>query len=87
LRVAVFVDGCFWHLCPQHGRIPGGKNAAYWKKKLVGNRDRDKLNTRALRGADWIVVRIWEHTPVDEAVSKICSAVKIARRRVRLPVD
>ena len=60
-RVAVFVDGCFWHGCPQHGRSPGS-NAAYWLPKLARNRARDRLNTRELRRRGWRVIRLWEHS-------------------------
>ena len=60
LRVAVFVDGCFWHLCPKHSSIPAN-NRGYWKKKLSANRARDRLVTRTLRGQGWRVLRIWEH--------------------------
>jgi DNA mismatch endonuclease (patch repair protein) len=59
-RLAVFVDGCFWHGCPKHGTKPKG-NAAFWKKKFTRNQARDRLVTRALRRANWRVLRIWEH--------------------------
>ena len=59
-RLAVFVDGCFWHGCPRHGTKPKG-NAAFWKKKLERNRARDREVNRALRRAGWRVMRIWEH--------------------------
>lgn len=59
-RLAVFVDGCFWHGCPKHATKPKN-NAAFWLKKLAGNRVRDRLVTRTLRKQDWTVVRIWEH--------------------------
>ena len=59
-RVAVFVDGCFWHGCPKHGTMPAG-NRAFWKAKLARNAERDTLVTRALRKAGWTVLRIWEH--------------------------
>lgn len=59
-RVAVFVDGCFWHGCPRHGTQPRG-NAAFWRRKLAGNRERDRRVTRTLRRLGWRVVRIWEH--------------------------
>lgn len=58
-RVAVFVDGCFWHGCPRHCRMPRG-NAAYWRKKIRGNKARDARVTRALKRAGWKVLRIWE---------------------------
>ncbi len=59
-RVAVFVDGCFWHGCPRHGTMPVG-NRAFWKAKLGRNTERDTQVTRALRKAGWKVLRIWEH--------------------------
>ena len=59
-RVAVFVDGCFWHGCPKHGTMPAG-NRAFWKAKLARNTERDTLVTRSLRKAGWTVLRVWEH--------------------------
>ena len=60
LRLAVFVDGCFWHGCPLHATGPR-TNSEFWRKKLAGNKARDRLVTRRLRQAGWNVVRIWEH--------------------------
>lgn len=62
-RVAVFVDGCFWHGCPKHANMPAN-NRQFWKKKLTGNKRRDKVVNRALRKAGWKVIRIWEHALV-----------------------
>ena len=59
-RVAVFVDGCFWHGCPRHYNAPAS-HAAFWRRKLVANRTRDRLVTRTLTRAGWKVLRIWEH--------------------------
>ena len=59
-RVAVLVDGCFWHGCPRHYTAPAG-HAAFWRRKLVANRTRDRLVTRTLTRAGWKVIRIWEH--------------------------
>lgn len=59
-RVAVFVDGCFWHGCPKHSKVPAS-NHAFWQKKLSGNQARDRLVTRRLRKEGWRVVRVWEH--------------------------
>lgn len=59
-RVIVFVDGCFWHGCPKHLRMPAS-NRAYWEKKIAANRARDRLNTKQLRRAGWKVIRVWEH--------------------------
>lgn len=75
LKLAVFVDGCFWHLCPNHGRIPGGKNAAYWKTKLEGNRARDHQNTERLQNGGWTVIRIWEHVDIETAAGRIAAAL------------
>lgn len=60
LRVAVFVDGCFWHGCPKHGTQPK-TNAAFWRDKIVTNKARDRRVNRLLRKRGWIVVRVWEH--------------------------
>src|SRR5471030_3001623 len=61
LKLAVFVDGCFWHGCPKHGTQPKG-NAAFWKNKFARNIARDILVTKTLRRSGWRVLRIWEHT-------------------------
>ncbi|MEO6335967.1 MAG: very short patch repair endonuclease [Verrucomicrobiota bacterium] len=60
LKLAVFVDGCFWHCCPKHSNVPVG-NRAFWERKLRSNRARDLLVTRTLRARGWRVMRIWEH--------------------------
>lgn len=60
LRVAVFIDGCFWHGCPLHGTKPAN-NRAFWRRKLARNRARDRLVDRLLRAQGWRVVRVWEH--------------------------
>lgn len=59
-RVAVFVDGCFWHGCPQHCKVPES-NGDFWAAKLQANRDRDRHVDRALRKRMWSVLRVWEH--------------------------
>ena len=59
-RLAVFVDGCFWHACPKHSNIPAS-NRAFWKQKLAANQFRDRQVNRTLRKNGWRVVRIWEH--------------------------
>ena len=60
LKLALFVDGCFWHGCPKHGTKPKG-NAAFWRRKFSRNIARDRLVTRTLRRSGWRVLRIWEH--------------------------
>ena len=59
-RVVVFVDGCFWHSCPQHSTMPKN-NREFWKKKLGANKIRDKFVTKELKNKGWIVIRVWEH--------------------------
>ena len=59
-RTAIFVDGCFWHGCPKHATWPAHR-AAWWRRKIEGNKTRDRLVNRMLRRAGWRVVRIWEH--------------------------
>lgn len=59
-RLAVFIDGCFWHGCPRCYRMPED-NRRYWRLKVASNRDRDRRRTRELRSSGWRVLRIWEH--------------------------
>jgi len=61
-KVALFVDGCFWHGCPKpkHSNMPRN-NQEFWAKKLQGNKDRDRFVSRELRKMGWSVVRVWEH--------------------------
>lgn len=73
-RVAVFVDGCFWHACPEHGSAPKS-NEWYWSPKLARNVERDRAADAALEHAGWTVVRLWEHVPLAEAVALVVSAV------------
>jgi DNA mismatch endonuclease (patch repair protein) len=73
-RVAVFVDGCFWHACPEHGRAPR-VNESYWAPKLRRTVERDARATTLLREAGWRVVRIWEHEELHDAVSAVTGAV------------
>lgn len=65
-RVAVFVDSCYWHGCPDHVRHPKTRKA-YWKAKIAGNSARDQRVSRALRREGWAVLRIWEHDLADAA--------------------
>src|SRR5579871_1471893 len=59
-RLAVFVDGCFWHGCPYHGHNPQS-NRSYWIPKLQRNKERDRAVTKHLRKSGWRVLRIWAH--------------------------
>lgn len=73
-KVAVFIDGCFWHGCPEHGTSPKA-NADYWAPKLERNKARDEETTIALQEAGWLVIRIWEHEPPERAAESIVEAV------------
>jgi DNA mismatch endonuclease (patch repair protein) len=74
-RVAVFVDGCYWHGCPDHFKPPR-TNAAYWSPKIARNRARDQLVDGILAGRGWISLRIWEHEPVPVALNRVLAAVR-----------
>lgn len=73
-KVAVFVDGCFWHGCPEHGTQPKN-NAAWWAEKIAGNVQRDRDTDRRLAEAGWHVVRVWEHEPPAQAAQRIADLV------------
>ena len=73
-KVAVFVDGCFWHACPDHGSKPAN-NTWYWGPKLQRNVERDRVADAALSAAGWDVVRVWEHEPLDAAVTAVLAAL------------
>ncbi len=74
-RVAVFVDGCFWHGCTEHYRA-STKNTAFWEEKLVTNRSRDAQTNEALATEGWTVIRVWEHEDVSGAADRIETAVR-----------
>jgi DNA mismatch endonuclease (patch repair protein) len=73
-RVAVFVDGCFWHACPRHVTWPRA-NGEWWRSKLLANRTRDRRTSAQLRREGWTVVRIWEHETVDRALKRVCTVL------------
>lgn len=73
-RLAVFVDGCFWHGCPEHATRPRS-NAAWWRAKLDRNIERDRETTTILEGAGWRVLRIWEHVPPNQAAELVLEAM------------
>ena len=81
-RVAVFVDGCFWHGCSKHCRMPKS-NRAYWSAKIGSNRTRDRAVTRALMRQGWVVVRSWEHDlrSPDLCMQRISAGISTHRRR------
>ena len=77
-RVAVYVDGCFWHSCPTHASIPR-TNREWWIAKLNRNRERDRETSQALRDEGWEVIRIWEHENPREAADRIERVVRARR--------
>ena len=73
-KVAVFVDGCFWHSCPEHGTLPTA-NRPWWKQKLARNVLRDAETNRLLQAAGWRVVRVWEHEDAGSAADRVRGAL------------
>lgn len=82
MRVALFIDGCFWHGCPQHGTRPR-VNSTYWEAKLTRNRARDERVNAALRSEGWHVIRAWEHEEAAEVVKRVAAAVTALGRARR----
>ena len=78
-RVAVFVDGCFWHACPDHGQVPRA-NQPYWTAKLEANKERDRTDTLTLQSNGWNVLRIWEHEQTSYALEAVLQAVENVAR-------
>jgi DNA mismatch endonuclease, patch repair protein len=76
-RVAVFVDGCFWHGCPEHGSWPK-QNANWWREKIEANQRRDRDTDARLNAAGWTVVRVWEHDDPTQAAERITEIVRQA---------
>jgi DNA mismatch endonuclease (patch repair protein) len=74
-KVAVFVDGCFWHGCPEHGTWPRN-NAEFWRRKIEGNVERDRDTDARLEADGWTVVRVWEHEAPADAAARIAAAVE-----------
>lgn len=80
LRVAVFIDGCFWHGCPKHATWPK-QNAEFWRAKILANQERDRDTDARLLADGWEVVRVWAHETPCEAASRIANVVR--RRRAK----
>lgn len=74
-KIAVFVDGCFWHGCPEHGRRPT-INPQYWNPKIEGNINRDRRHSDMLVESGWKVIRIWEHEDIDVALDKVIAGMQ-----------
>ncbi len=81
-RVAVFVDGCFWHGCPEHHTVAKA-NAEYWEEKVRRNRERDADTDALLRSEGWMVVRLWEHQDVTDAANQVEAAVRVRQSSLR----
>lgn len=81
-RVAVYVDGCFWHRCPTHATTPK-TNREWWEEKLSANVERDRDTDTQLTAAGWEVVRVWEHEDPATAASRVAAAVAARRSRRR----
>jgi DNA mismatch endonuclease (patch repair protein) len=77
-KVAVFVDGCFWHGCPEHGTWPK-RNGEFWRTKIETNRSRDADTDQVLAEAGWLAVRVWEHEAPGTAAARVREAV-VGRR-------
>jgi DNA mismatch endonuclease, patch repair protein len=74
-RVAVFIDGCFWHGCPEHFNTPR-TNRPYWASKIARNQTRDALVDATLQHEGWRVLRFWEHQPADSVADRIAATVR-----------
>ncbi|MFI5648363.1 very short patch repair endonuclease [Kitasatospora sp. NPDC051705] len=77
-KVAVFVDGCYWHFCPEHRSVPA-TNRDFWVEKLEKNRARDAETVRLLQEQGWTVLRFWEHVSAEEAAHEVIEQVARAR--------
>jgi DNA mismatch endonuclease (patch repair protein) len=74
-KVAVMVDGCFWHGCPEHGTHPRS-NSEWWRAKLSANAARDADTNRVLGALGWLVIRVWEHQPAESAADLVEAALQ-----------
>jgi DNA mismatch endonuclease (patch repair protein) len=78
VKVAVFVDGCFWHGCPRHGSWPKA-NSDWWRAKIEANRTRDAAIATTLRAAGWTVLRVWEHEDAKAAAARVADVLRTKR--------
>lgn len=86
LRLAVFIDGCFWHGCPEHATRPKA-NEAWWAEKLDGNMLRDRRTDRELTHRGWTVLRFWEHEDPSSVADVICAALTELRAITKRPAQ
>lgn len=75
-RIAIFIDGCFWHGCPKHGTWPKA-NAEFWRAKIERNKERDIDTNKKLRAAGWKVVRVWEHENMVKVAKRISKLLEV----------
>lgn len=75
-KIVVFVDGCFWHGCPEHATVPKN-NAEWWRQKLDANIERDRRSRAALRALGWTVIVVWEHESAEVASKRIAVALDL----------
>jgi DNA mismatch endonuclease (patch repair protein) len=89
IKLAIFVDGCFWHQCKDHSNVPAN-NREFWERKLAGNVKRDRLVVRTLRARGWRVMRVWEHElswrNERRLVGRVRRAMERATRVTLMPV-
>jgi DNA mismatch endonuclease, patch repair protein len=86
IKVAVFLDGCFWHGCPEH-HTTAKTNAEFWAEKVRRNRERDLETDAKLAGEGWTVLRVWEHVPTAEAADLVAETLRARRAGVVLQTD
>ena len=82
-RIAVFVDGCFWHGCADHGTLPKKTHRAWWSNKILTNRQRDSDTDLRLKELGWEVLRIWEHEDKTHAAHRIALRVRKREKKAR----
>lgn len=78
-KLAVFIDGCYWHGCPEH-YVPPKTNPGYWSDKVARNMARDRNTDEQLKAVSWTVLRFWEHDPADDCAVKIATTVRRLRK-------
>lgn len=83
-KVAVFVDGCFWHGCPKHGTWPRA-NKTFWHRKIISNMSRDRDTNENLRAKGWTVIRAWEHDDPGAVARRVAAVVSAQQLRQQLP--
>ncbi|MGV4986627.1 very short patch repair endonuclease [Streptomyces sp. NRAIS4] len=81
-KVAVFIDGCYWHGCPEH-YVPPRTNPGYWSDKVARNMARDRDTDQRLEEAGWTVLRFWEHESSEDCAARIAAAVERSRNATR----